>query len=171
MMMAGLAAADFVHAEQDSCCSLHCSLVYSSPRNMFSSTLRRRQRTSTSDSSVETTIAACGTRDKLAVQRDLRATLIMTPEMYRKSVQSSDLPRINGFLTTGRRFNFRTGTNRQQMATADHCLCAFCNEQLIAAQRQAADSFSILQTVSASTVPPYTSTYRSWNLHIVEKAE
>jgi hypothetical protein len=25
--------------------------------------------------------------------------------------------------------------------------------------------------VSASTVPPYTSTYRSWNLHIVEKAE
>jgi hypothetical protein len=89
MMMAGLAAADFVHAEQDSCCSLHCSLVYSSPRNMFSSTLRRRQRTSTSDSSVETTIAACGTRDKLAVQRDLRATLIMTPEMYRKSVQVS----------------------------------------------------------------------------------
>jgi hypothetical protein len=85
--------------------------------------------------------------------------------------QSSDLPRINGFLTTGRRFNFRTGTKRQQMATADHCLCAFCNEQLIAAQRQAADSFSILQTVSASTVPPYTSTYRSWNLHIVEKAE
>jgi hypothetical protein len=26
------------HAEQDSCCSLHCSLAYSSPRNMFSST-------------------------------------------------------------------------------------------------------------------------------------
>jgi hypothetical protein len=25
--------------------------------------------------------------------------------------------------------------------------------------------------VSASTVPPYTSTYRSWNLYIVEKAE
>jgi hypothetical protein len=48
-----------------------------------------------------------------------------------------------------------------------------CNEQLNinAAQIQATDSFSMLQTVSASTIPPYTSTYRSWNLNIVEKAE
>jgi len=87
--------------------------------------------------------------------------------------QSSDLARINGFLARGRRFNFATGTNRQQMPAGDHCLCALCNEQLNinAAQIQATDSFSMLQTVSASTIPPYTSTYRSWKLNIVEKAE
>jgi hypothetical protein len=58
------------------------------------------------------------------------------------------------------------------MHAGDHCLCAFCNEQLNmnAPQIQVTDSFSILQTVSASTIPPYTSTYRSWNLNIGEKA-
>ncbi|CAM6065583.1 unnamed protein product [Sphagnum tenellum] len=154
MIMAGLAAADFVQAAmQNKILAVLYSVAWHTLLRVICliQRLQRRQHTSTSDSYVETTIAACGTLDKLEVQRDPRATLMMTPEMYRKSLQSADLARINGFLARGRRFKFATGTNRQQMPAGDHCLCALCNEQLNinAAQIQATDSFSMLQTVSA----------------------